>query len=331
MSDSGQQFNTIVGGYERLEYAAELIKRGEIVAFPTETVYGLGGDALNTSALNKIFEAKNRPKDNPFILHVTDIEQADRVAHVTGEAEKLFKLFSPGPLTIVMRKRECVPYEATAGLDTVGVRIPSHPMCREFLTLCDIPVAAPSANLSKKVSPTCAEHVYEDMAGRIPLILDGGECNVGIESTVLSLATDIPTILRPGIITEERLAEVLGEIVTHKGEVKRAAAPGMKYRHYAPIVPCYLFKDDGNAISAYDSWERENLRTIILCKGESRFGERNCLSLGDDGVEIAKNVFRELRNVEKKYDRILIEHLSLTGEEGSVMNRLIKSCDGNFI
>lgn len=323
---------TIIGGRELIPRAAELIKNGDIVAFPTETVYGLGGDALNESAIERIYEAKNRPKDNPFIVHVADVEQADRVAYVTEEAAKVFAEFAPGPITVVLKKRDCVPYAATAGLDTVGVRIPSHPMCREFLLACGLPVAAPSANVSKRVSPTRAEYVYDDMKGRIKLILDGGACDVGIESTVLSLAGEVPTILRPGIITAEALIKFLPAVKIHTGEVKIAQAPGMKYKHYAPAVPCFMFEEAAVAAAYADQWTSEGLKTVILCKGGTeRFGGRNAISLGSDGREIARNVFAYLRMCEKKYDRILIEKLSDREEEGAVMNRILKSCDGNIL
>lgn len=325
-------YQTIIGGRELIKNAGELIRKGEIVAFPTETVYGLGGNALDESAINKIYEAKNRPKDNPFIVHVTDAEAADKVAVVTQEAEKLFKIFSPGPITVVLRKRDCIPYAATAGLGTVGVRIPSHPMCREFLKECKVPVAAPSANLSKRVSPTSASHVYEDMNGRIPLILDGGDSEVGIESTVISLAAEVPTVLRPGIITIEKLVEVFPEVRNHKGEIKVAPSPGMKYTHYAPLVPCVMFDSILAAAKAYDNFVAENLKPVILIKGSwEGLGEREVINMGADGKEIAKNIFGLLRYCEKNYDRIIVEKLSDCGEEGSVMNRLVKSCGGKIL
>lgn len=325
-------YETKVGGIEYLSLAGELIRRGELVAFPTETVYGLGGNALSISAIEKIYVAKNRPKDNPFIVHVTSVEEADKVAYVTKEAEKLFTLFSPGPITVVMKKRDCIPYAATAGLDTVGVRIPSHPVCREFLRECRVPVAAPSANLSKKVSPTKASHVFEDMNGRIPLILDGGDSEVGIESTVISVATEIPTVLRPGIITVERLSQVFKEVKTHTGEIKTAPAPGMKYAHYCPNVPCYMFDCINKAVDFYDKRARDGKEIVILSKTEpEKFGQREVIRMGANGVEIAANVFRLLRDCEKKYDVILIEKLSDENEEGSVMNRISKSCGGIII
>jgi len=322
-------FDTILGGRELIPQAAELIKKGEVVAFPTETVYGLGGNALNIEAINKIYEAKNRPKDNPFIVHVTDLEKADEVAYVTPEAEKLFSRFAPGPITIVLKKRDCIPYEVTADLDTVGIRMPSHPVCREFLAACGLPIAAPSANASKRISPTRASYVLDDMQGRIPMIIDGGECDVGIESTVISLVTEIPTILRPGIITAETLAKYLPAVRTHKGEVKVAPAPGMKYKHYAPVVPTYLFENVETAVNYYANETKNGKKTAVIVRSgtEGKY-PFPVLQVGIDGVEIAHNIFDFLRICEKKYDSILIEKFSDTGEEGAVMNRIFKSCEG---
>lgn len=323
-------YDTKIGGYERIEEAANLIKNDEIVAFPTETVYGLGGNALSDAAIAKIYEAKNRPKDNPFIVHVTTLEQADRVAYVTDDAKALFEKFAPGPITIVLRKKDCVPYSATAGLDTVGIRMPSHPMARAFIDACGLPIAAPSANLSKRVSPTRAKFVYDDMAGRIPLILDGGDCEVGIESTVLSLAGDRPVVLRPGIVTVEKLAEILPDVTTYRGEVKVAPSPGMKYTHYAPKSLCYGFATD-EAVKKYVE-ENEDKKIVVLCKGDpNRFFPTPAVSLGKDGTEIAHNVFSALRENEEKFDVILLQMLSDAGEEGAVMNRIVKSCGGKVL
>lgn len=322
-------YDTIIGGRELIPQAAKLIRDGEVVAFPTETVYGLGANALNKQAINKIFEAKNRPKDNPFIVHVVDLEKADEVAVVTPEAEALFKVFAPGPITIVLKKRDNIPYEATAHLDTVGIRMPSHPLCREFLKECNLPIAAPSANASKRISPTRACYVYDDMKGRIPMIIDGGECDVGIESTVITLATEIPTILRPGIITAEKLAKYLPAVKTHKGEVVTAPAPGMKYKHYAPIVPTYLFDDREKAVAFFRRMLSEGKNTAVIVRsGTEKFYPIPVISVGIDGVEIAHNIFDCLRICEKKYDAILIEEFSDEGEEGAVMNRIMKSCEG---
>lgn len=324
-------YETIIGGEESIAWGAELIRRGEVVAFPTETVYGLGGNALDKNAINKIYEAKNRPKDNPFIVHVTDVEKADEVAEVTPEAEALFNIFAPGPITIVLKKRDCIPYEATAGLDTVGIRMPSHALCRKFLEECRVPVAAPSANASKRVSPTLASYVYDDMKGKIPLIIDGGPCEVGIESTVITLATEIPTILRPGIITAEKLSAYLPAVRTHNGEVLVAPAPGMKYKHYAPTVPCYLFDSREKAISFYEKEFAQGKKCAVIVRSGAQGYPFPVIEAGYNGVEIAHNIFNLLRECEKLYDAIVIEKFSSDGEEGAVMNRIYKSCEGKIL
>ncbi len=326
-------YNTKVGGYELINEAARLINEGEIVAFPTETVYGLGGDATNQEAIKKIFVAKDRPLDNPFIVHLYDIDAISEVAYLTEEAKKIFDAFSPGPITVVLKKKDCVPNIATANLDTVGIRIPSHPMAREFLKRCGRPIAAPSANLSKRVSPTECRYVFEDMQGRIPLILDGGSCEVGIESTVLSLAGDIPTVLRPGAITVEMLSKYLGAVKSHTGEVVVAESPGMKYTHYAPVVPCYLFYDFNKAKNACSEWKKDGKRVTVLVKENSKnkFEDIDTISMGKTTEEIARNIFRLLRESEKNSDIILIEGLGETGLEASVMNRLKKSSGGKII
>lgn len=326
-------YDTKVGGYELIDEAAGLIREGEVVAFPTETVYGLGADATNEEAIKKIFIAKNRPLDNPFIVHLHDISAIEEVAELNEDAKKIFNAFSPGPITVVLKKKPCVPDIATANLDTVGIRIPSHPMAREFLKKCGRPIAAPSANLSKRVSPTECRYVYEDMNGRIPLILDGGSCEVGIESTVLSLAGEVPTVLRPGAITIEMIAKHLGTVKSHTGEVVVASSPGMKYTHYAPIVPCYLFKDVIKAKVAIDNWKEEGKKIAVLVREANicNFEENEVVSMGKTSEDIARNIFRLLRECEKYSDVIIIEGLKEEGLEASVMNRLLKSCGGKIL
>lgn len=327
-------YKTIIGDETYLDKASELIKQGELVAFPTETVYGLGANALDKNAVAKIFIAKDRPFDNPLIVHVASVEQAKKIAYVNKDAEELFNKFSPGPLTIVMPKKPCVPKEVTGEITTVGVRIPNNKMALELIKRSDLPIAAPSANTSKKVSPTQATHVFEDMNGKIPLILDGGECEVGIESTVLTLEGDIPTILRPGGITIEMLVEVLPKVRNHTGEIRVAQSPGMKYKHYAPTCDeCVMFDDIEKGASYYDKQVANGKKAVLIVTNEktSDLGERNYVDMGKTGEEVAHNVFRILRDSEKKYDCILVEKLPETGIYASVMNRLKKSTSGRTI
>lgn len=221
--------------------AAKIIKDGGLVAFPTETVYGLGGNALDPEASRKIYAAKGRPSDNPLIAHIAGFEELSGLAaEVPETARELMKRYWPGPMTLIFKKTEAVPYGTTGGLDTVAVRMPSHPVARALIQAAGVPIAAPSANVSGRPSPTRASHVWEDMEGRIDMILDGGEVGIGLESTIIDVTSPVPSILRPGFISEEMLEEVLGEIAVDAASVgpmspdAQPKAPGMKYRHYAP-------------------------------------------------------------------------------------------------
>ena len=238
--------------------AAELIRRGELVAIPTETVYGLGADGLNESAVAKIFEAKGRPQDNPLILHIWDAEQMEQFCHdIPKAAYNLAKAFWPGPLTMVLPARQIVPRRTTGGLNTVALRCPDNAVTREIIRLSGVPIAAPSANLSGKPSTTTAQHVLHDHNGRIAAVVDGGSCRVGVESTIVDLTEDRPRLLRPGGITPEQLIAVLGDLVVDKAvtaQIDKDAvvkAPGMKYRHYAPAEPVVIVAGSRGKAAAY--------------------------------------------------------------------------------
>lgn len=238
--------------------AADLIRRGELVAIPTETVYGLGADGLNEAAVAKIFEAKGRPQDNPLILHIWDAEQMDQFCHdIPGAAYALARAFWPGPLTIVLPAREIVPKRTTGGLSTVALRCPDNAVTREIIRLSGVPIAAPSANISGKPSTTTAQHVLHDHDGKIAAVVDGGPCRVGVESTIVDLTEDRPRLLRPGGITPEQLIGVLGDLVVDKAvtaQIDRDAvvkAPGMKYRHYAPAEPVVIVAGSREKAAAY--------------------------------------------------------------------------------
>ena len=326
---------TKIGKEEIIKECAELIKKGEIVAFPTETVYGLGANALDENAVRKIFIAKNRPSDNPFIVHVNSIEDAEKVAFVTEDAKKIFEKFSPGPITVVLKKKPIVPDCVTAGLDTVGIRMPSHKLAQEFLRECGVPIAAPSANVSKKVSPTEAQFVYDDLNGKIPAIIDGGRCDVGIESTVVSLAGDRPIILRPGAITKEMLEEYINGVSNFSGKVDVAPAPGMKYVHYSPAVPCVLYGTTDGAMAEYDLRQAEGKNPIILAESEDCkiFNSKGykCIDLGKDSNQFMHEIFANLRICEKQYGYIIVQALGNDGVEYGIMNRLLKSSGGVIV
>lgn len=297
---------------ESLEKGAEIIRAGGLVAFPTETVYGLGADAMNGEAVNSIFRVKGRPNDNPLIVHVCSKEQMKELGYWNDNAEAVYEAFMPGPITMVLKKKQ-LPPEVTAGLDTVGLRFPVHPDAQKFLALAG-PVAAPSANLSGKPSPTCAQHVFTDFDGKIPLIIDGGECGVGVESTVISLA-ERPVLLRPGGITPEQLKAVLPDMYIHEAVLKNitldaVASPGMKYKHYAPQARVVLTRSDGKALLA-DALAH-GIRAELF---------------GDERAEVqAHELFARLRQADAMgLELVIFSAPSCDGVGLSVMNRLLRA------
>lgn len=297
---------------ESLKKGAEIIRAGGLVAFPTETVYGLGADAMNGEAVNNIFRAKGRPNDNPLIVHVCSKEQMKELGYWNDNAEAVYEAFMPGPITMVLKKKQ-LPPEVTAGLDTVGLRFPVHPDAQKFLALAG-PVAAPSANLSGKPSPTCAQHVLTDFDGKIPLIIDGGECGVGVESTVISLA-ERPVLLRPGGITPEQLKAVLPDMYIHEAVLKNitldaVASPGMKYKHYAPQARVVLTRSDGKALLA-DALAH-GIRAELF---------------GDERAEVqAHELFARLRQADEMgLELVIFSAPSCDGVGLSVMNRLLRA------
>ncbi len=319
---------------------AELIQNGELVAFPTETVYGLGANGMDGEAVNRIFEAKGRPNDNPLILHVAKKSDVKQLwAHVPKLANVLMDTFWPGPLTLIFNKADEVPYEVTAGLETVAIRMPSDKTARMLIQKSGVPIAAPSANRSGRPSPTTAQHVLADMDGRIPLILDGGPCRYGVESTVLSLVGE-PTILRPGAVTREMLEAVIGpvrlapSILSPLGEREVAASPGMKYKHYAPDADVHVVEGDPKAAakrirSLYYAYESEGKRVAILGTEQTMpaYRNMNAYLLGDrdDPETLCASLFRLLRDVGSECDVILAEGVE-TGQTGlAFMNRLLRA------
>lgn len=325
----------VLSGNIAIEEGAKLIKDGQVVAFPTETVYGLGGNALDPMSIAKIYQAKGRPSDNPLIVHVASVEDIyPLVSEFSDVNRRLVDAFMPGAITLLFPKSELVPLEVTAGLNTVGIRIPSLDIARDFIAECGVPIAAPSANASTRVSPTTASHVFEDMNGRIPLIIDGGECEVGIESTVLDLTAAIPTILRPGAITAEMLVNVLGEVKTHEGEVITSApSPGMKYKHYATSVPMVIAESIESLINEYDLRAEEGLDVVALVRAEqvASIEGRRCIDIGANDTEVCKNIYKVMRDVEKVSEYIICIYLGNEGVCSSVMNRLIKSVGGKVV
>ena len=284
---------------------AKLIREGELVGFPTETVYGLGANALDAEAVVKIFEAKGRPQDNPLITHVSCVEEIPPLVRaIPDAARKLMEAFWPGPMTLILPKADCIPNEVSAGLDTVGIRLPSHPMARALIRESGVPLAAPSANTSGRPSTTTAAHVMHDMDGKIAAVLDGGACGVGVESTVITLALERPRLLRPGGITLEQLRSVLGAVDVDRalyekiGDDVKVSAPGMKYRHYAPKAPVTVVRGDPQDTAKYIAAHIGD-STGVLCFDEYREMFPHCIvecfgSKDDLGTQ-AREVFDRLR------------------------------------
>ncbi len=325
-----------------IAHAAELLRGGETVAFPTETVYGLGADALRPEAVRRIFEAKGRPADNPLIVHVADIAGAEPlVRRVDARAQLLMEHFWPGPLTLVLPKAERIPDAVTAGLPSVGVRLPAHPVAQALIREAGVPVAAPSANRSGKPSPTTAAHVLADMRGRIPLILDGGSCAIGVESTVLDVCGEVPIVLRPGGVTPEMLREVLGEVRVDESALSPLApdaaprSPGMKYTHYAPEAAVLIVDGEPGARAAriaalYDAAVEAGERAAILAPvGRcAAYGRRFCYPWGEeaDPQSAAAQLFAALRALDARgVKRIFAEAVETDGIGLAVMNRLCRA------
>ncbi len=320
---------------EEVQQAAAIIRNGGLVAIPTETVYGLGANALDPQAVKNIFLAKGRPQDNPLIIHVEGAEQAKKYAYdIPQEYYELCRRFSPGPLTVILKKRDCIPMETSGGLTTVAIRIPSHPVARAIIKAAGVPVAAPSANLSGKPSPTTAEHCVDDLWGRVDAIVDSGECAVGLESTVISLAEDPPLLLRPGAVTAEQLREVLPDLEIHQAvtaeleQGAKAASPGMRYKHYSPNAKVTILSGSSKA---YTDFIRDHQQEGVyaLCFEEDAaalevpyivWGSQN-----DDGSQ-AHHLFSALRELDKLGAVKVYAHgPSREGVGLAVYNRLIRA------
>lgn len=313
-----------------IERAAQFIRHGGLVAFPTETVYGLGADATNAGAVSRIFYAKGRPADNPLIVHISDPAQLEEVASkVPDRAYKLMEQFWPGPLSLVLPRSANIPETVSAGLDTVAVRMPSHRAALSFLEACAVPVAAPSANYSGRPSPTRAVHVLEDLAGRIEAVLDGGPCAVGVESTVLDLTRGKPVILRPGGITLEELTRSLGEKVNMAAMAIKEApplSPGMKYRHYRPRAALILITGETGRsielIKKLDVYYRASGK--VVCLFQEFFSSH--AAYGKDLPFLARSLFNKLRYCDSLgADVILVRAIAPRGLGVAVMNRLHKA------
>jgi len=339
-SSEGEELSLIA------EKVGEIWRRGELVAFPTETVYGLGANGLDPSAAAGIYEAKGRPSDNPLILHVAEFSQIPPlVKEIPEKAELLMRAFMPGPLTIIFRKSEIVPCTTSGGLDTIAIRMPSHPVAHALLAAVDFPIAAPSANLSGKPSTTRASHVIRDLTGRVEAIVDGGDVPIGIESTIVDVTGELPVILRMGYITREMLEKAVGpvkvdpaiereSIVNHTNAVEHPKAPGMKYRHYAPSAPLTVVCGEENeVIDKINALASPDTGILTIREHAGRFPVGKVVSAGALGEEgsIAHELFDALRRFDDlAVTRILSEDLTRFGAGEAVMNRLLKAAGGDL-
>ncbi len=335
---------------EKLSVAGDIIRRGGLVAFPTETVYGLGGDALCPASSGKIYAAKGRPSDNPLIIHIAEMAALERiVCEIPLKAVKLAEVFWPGPLTMIFKKSAIVPDQTTGGLDTVAVRMPSHPLAALLIKKAGGYVAAPSANLSGKPSPTLAKYVVQDLDGRIDMILAADGVEIGLESTIVDLTGEIPVILRPGYITQKMLSEVVGEteldITIYDSDTAQAPkAPGMKYRHYAPKGELVIVEGEPQRVARYineqaAAHEAAGLRTGVIATLE-QFAQYQATSVKNagsrcDAHEAAKKLYTFLREFDdEKIDCIYAESFADTMDQGfgqAVMNRLLKAAGHKVI
>lgn len=321
----------------------KIIRAGGLVAFPTETVYGLGGNALDADAASKIYAAKGRPSDNPLIIHLARVEDAERYCYVNDTFKRLAEAFMPGPLTVVLKKRGIVPNTVTGGLDTVAVRVPENPHARALIEAAGVPIAAPSANLSGKPSPTCASHVVSDMTGRIDMIIDGGDCDIGVESTIVKVDGDGEmTLLRPGGVTLEMLSAI-GDVTLDKSivgklsEGERPLAPGMKYRHYAPDTRVVMIDGDDAAVREYLACRTKNERAGFLLFDDEvpRYSALGLtlVSLGEhSAVSEAHSLFAKLREIDSfGCDTFYVKVPEKTGIGLAVYNRMLKACGHEIV
>lgn len=327
--------------------AAEVIKKGGTVVFPTETVYGLGANALDKDACKKIFEAKGRPQDNPLIVHVADFDISKYVMRVPEKARLLMDAFWPGPLTIIMEKSSLIPDEVTAGLKSVGIRMPINKVARTLIQYAGLPIAAPSANISGKPSPTTVEHCIEDLKGKVDMIIGKDKCDVGLESTVVDATGDEVVILRPGFITEDMLRDVVGKVSIDPAIMKKPdknlkpKAPGMKYRHYAPKAPMRVVRGEEEKVINYinekiDELKKDGLKVGVMAVDETieKYRTEYAIALGskkNPGI-IAANLFDCLR----EFDKIDVDYIYSEGfcEDGlglAIMNRLKKAAGYNIV
>lgn len=325
---------------KNIEEAGNLIRNGELVIFPTETVYGIGANGLDAEAVKNIFIAKGRAQDNPLILHVSDFEMVDLIAHDINDLErKLMDIFFPGPLTIILNKKDIVPSNVSCNLDTVGVRMPSNKIAHALIEYAKVPIAAPSANISGKPSGTNIDDIKNELGDKVALIIDGGETDIGLESTVVRVIDNRVRILRPGKITVQDFlnygfeVELDNNIFNKVSSNQKVMSPGMKYKHYAPNKECLLIYSDDNSKFIDEVKKIESEKNIlVVCKSSNTKYFNNAIDMGESLDEISHNIFHILREVDNTdFDLIVIEGVKKDGLGIAIMNRLIRACSHNYI
>ena len=328
--------------YEKIKPAAESIKQGKLVLFPTETVYGIGANALNEKAVKDIFIAKGRAQDNPLIVHIANIEMLDDLVQNVGEIEqKLMKTFWPGPLTIVLEKKPIIPRVITGGLDTVAIRMPSNEIARKLIEYSGCPIAAPSANVSGKPSGTLVEDIIDELDGKVDYIIDSGKVDIGVESTVIRVVDEKVHILRPGKITPEDIQKLGIEVFIEKqilGEYKeneKVMSPGIKYKHYAPVTKCLLvYSEDEEKLVQTINENIQGKTAVVICKTQNmgKYDVEYKLDMGETLEEITNNIFTLLRKADKYNAEIIaVEGVQKDGLGLAIMNRLLRACSHNYI
>ncbi len=315
---------------EEILLAKKALDNGELVIFPTETVYGIGANALKENVVDKIFKAKGRPSNNPLIVHLKNKDEISKYAYISNEIEqKLIDTFMPGPFTLILQKKNIIPNNVTCNMDTVGIRIPIDEVAHHLLDILDYPIAAPSANLSSKPSGTRVSDIFDEFDGKVSYIIDGGESRIGLESTVCKVIDNVPTILRPGFITKEDIEEVIGKCNVSEYVLKEAhgnvESPGMLYKHYSPNTKCFLCdKEKINEIV------KQYKKAIVI--GNEEISCYKFYHYGNDLVTIAHNIFKLLREADRdKADVIIIQSVEYHGLGLAIMNRLIRTCEYNYI
>lgn len=318
--------------------AAKYIKEGKLVLFPTETVYGIGANGFDDNAIKKIFIAKSRAQDNPLILHISNIKMIDRFTKDVTELEKkLINNFFPGPLTIILKRKDNVPNSVTAGLDTVGIRMPSNKIAKDLIELSNTPIAAPSANISGKPSGTNVQDIFEELNNKVDYIIDGGDTSIGLESTVIRVIDNKIHILRPGKITCEDLIKYADVIIDKNvlGQInnnEKVLSPGMKYKHYAPNTKCLLIYSDNKDKLIKELKKYDNENNLIITNNKNIKLFNNSIGYGESLEEISHNIFRLLRKIDNENKKlIIIEGVESEGLGLAIMNRLIRACSHNYI